>query len=48
MFQPVFPAAVGEFVSILNSEEYWKDLLVSTRFPGIVEIVMAQLTGHVK
>ncbi|RFU27092.1 hypothetical protein B7463_g9258, partial [Scytalidium lignicola] len=48
LFQPVFPAGVGEFVSALCSEVYWKDLAESTRLPCVVETVIVVVKGYVK
>lgn len=48
MFQAVFPASAGEFVSTLSSEVYWKDLPALTKLPGLIEIVMCLLGAYVK
>lgn len=48
MFQAVFPASAGGFVSTLSSEVYWKDLPALTRLPGLIEIVMVLLGDYVE
>jgi hypothetical protein len=48
LFQAVFPASAGEFVSSLSSEVYWKDLPALTRLPGLIEIEMMLLDGYVE
>ena len=46
-FQPTVPAIIGEFVSALNSEEYWRNLPV-IRSPGLIEIIIILLNSYVK
>lgn len=48
LFQAVFPASAGEFVSTLCSEVYWKDLPALTRLPGLIEVVMVLLGDYVE
>lgn len=43
LFQPTVPAAVGEFVSILSSQNYSQDISKPIEVPGVVEIVRALL-----
>ncbi|CZR52111.1 uncharacterized protein PAC_01988 [Phialocephala subalpina] len=48
LFEALFPASAGEFVSSLSSEVYWKDLPALTRLPGLIEIEMVLLDGLVE
>jgi len=48
LFQPVFPAGVGEFVFTLDSDPYSRGLPALSSLPGVVEIVVAMLGGYVK
>jgi hypothetical protein len=48
IFQATCPAGIGEFVSTLSSEVYWKDLPALRRLPDLIEIVIVLLGDHVK
>ena len=47
-FQPTLPAAAGEFVSCLSSDDFSMEVTISARVPGLVDIVRALLGDHVR
>jgi hypothetical protein len=48
IFQVVFPASTREFILILSSEVYWKNLSALTKLPDLIEIIIYLLGAYIK